>query len=550
MKTNNSNVAHVWASGRVASVEGSNFFANGPTLYSYGTHFVVGHLMPSHYDRDGRRVVLLNSDSYGTTTSKHQSYARDAVSHLYVCNVALSDPMVRAVHHHTADLRASLMLDVKRHADIAASPRRKSSTVERAVRDARTALDWFAHFAAVDARRCTGELRKRARADLRTAYSLGALLTQCENDHTGDAYAAFAGALNAAEWREGLAIEYARIIRNADAVAGNVDTAQWRMASYAIDSVSAACNHGRELLSRLRAAGVVSGRYRMPRAVRAALDLIEKHRAAVVAGVRGDDLRDAFERVDWVAREMARDHMSDNYAYTLHDRLSEAHTTIGDDGDADARAERERMLSELSRRIVVSRAAQRLSDATTQRDMARTHARTGEWREAARWATRAMDKARDAARDYRTQCDYQSADTCDAIADECETIARDAVPFFADEDARALESWRRGERGNVPDDLHEMRQTAFLRVRGDDIETSRGARVPLSVAPMLWRVVRGAHAGRDMREAIGSRVGLYRLDDVCTDGSLVIGCHRIAYDELHAMACRLGYAETCETADA
>lgn len=72
----NDMVAHVWAQqtqneGR--SHNGNSFF-EGPAIYSYGRHFVVGYIMP-----DG--TALLNRDTYSISTSRHQSEARGAVRH-------------------------------------------------------------------------------------------------------------------------------------------------------------------------------------------------------------------------------------------------------------------------------------------------------------------------------------------------------------------------------------------------------------------------------------------------------------------------------------
>ena len=67
-------VAHVWANQSQHSGRSNNgqFYFEGAYLYSYGTHFTAGIIMP-----DGQAV--LNDDSYSVTTNRHQSYARQAV---------------------------------------------------------------------------------------------------------------------------------------------------------------------------------------------------------------------------------------------------------------------------------------------------------------------------------------------------------------------------------------------------------------------------------------------------------------------------------------
>ncbi len=58
---------HVWAQNTQSEGRRSDgrVYFDGPTLYSYGRHFALGHIMP-----DG--ATLLNADSYSVSTSKHQ----------------------------------------------------------------------------------------------------------------------------------------------------------------------------------------------------------------------------------------------------------------------------------------------------------------------------------------------------------------------------------------------------------------------------------------------------------------------------------------------
>lgn len=65
---------HVWANQSAPTGRRSDgrVHFDGPTLYSYGRHFALGHIMP-----DG--AALLNADSYSISTSKHQTQTRRAV---------------------------------------------------------------------------------------------------------------------------------------------------------------------------------------------------------------------------------------------------------------------------------------------------------------------------------------------------------------------------------------------------------------------------------------------------------------------------------------
>lgn len=79
---NNQALAHAWAHanpkdgyGRTSSA--SVYYNNG-TIYSYGPHFPIASII----ELDNLKYVVWSKDSYSVTTSKHQSYARSAVSHI------------------------------------------------------------------------------------------------------------------------------------------------------------------------------------------------------------------------------------------------------------------------------------------------------------------------------------------------------------------------------------------------------------------------------------------------------------------------------------
>lgn len=75
----NDMVAHVWAQQRQQSgrSHNGNFYFEGRTLYSYGTHYPVGI-----FAAVGGPVFLNSSKSSITTEGKHKGPARYAVRHL------------------------------------------------------------------------------------------------------------------------------------------------------------------------------------------------------------------------------------------------------------------------------------------------------------------------------------------------------------------------------------------------------------------------------------------------------------------------------------
>lgn len=110
----------------------------------------------------------------------------------------------------------------------------------------------------------------------------------------------------------------------------------------------------------------------------------------------------------------------------------------------------------------------------------------------------------------------------------------------AREQAEALVDWR----NNVERRYPHFEVTA-LRLSADKttIETSRGASVPVEVAPWLWRAAtRCKSNGIEYTPENSERqVGDYKLTMIHPDGTLVVGCHTIPFSELELIAGQLGW---------
>ena len=79
----NAMTAHVWA--QLTQPEGrsnnGNFYFEGPTLFSYGRHFIAGLILPAAPEEGEEArplVTLINGDSYSISTGRHLSYAYSA----------------------------------------------------------------------------------------------------------------------------------------------------------------------------------------------------------------------------------------------------------------------------------------------------------------------------------------------------------------------------------------------------------------------------------------------------------------------------------------
>jgi len=74
----------------------------------------------------------------------------------------------------------------------------------------------------------------------------------------------------------------------------------------------------------------------------------------------------------------------------------------------------------------------------------------------------------------------------------------------------------------------------LLRVKGEDVETSRGAKIPLTVAHKLWSRIK---AGTSVD---GMNLGHYTVGTYA-DGVLTAGCHKIPLAEMTRLAAVLGW---------
>ncbi len=80
---NSNELAHLWANKSRESARASNFYFQGDTIFSYGSHFPIA--------RHFKGAVLFTSKSYSVSTAKHIGRARYAANHLQTFTV--SDPL-------------------------------------------------------------------------------------------------------------------------------------------------------------------------------------------------------------------------------------------------------------------------------------------------------------------------------------------------------------------------------------------------------------------------------------------------------------------------
>jgi hypothetical protein len=102
--------------------------------------------------------------------------------------------------------------------------------------------------------------------------------------------------------------------------------------------------------------------------------------------------------------------------------------------------------------------------------------------------------------------------------------------------AEKLARWRNGEAVSLPWEVSQA--GALLRIRGELLETSQGANVPLSHAIRVFFAARQCRetATQWVRNGHTIRVGSFQVDQINTDGSFRAGCHYIQWAEIEAAA--------------
>jgi hypothetical protein len=75
-------LAHLWANQAQehARTQTGNFYFEGPSIYSYGSHFEIARIV----EYRGKKAVLYSPRTYSVTTSSHQSMVRQACRHMTV----------------------------------------------------------------------------------------------------------------------------------------------------------------------------------------------------------------------------------------------------------------------------------------------------------------------------------------------------------------------------------------------------------------------------------------------------------------------------------
>lgn len=136
-----SEVAHLWANKIQSDARnaGSNFYFNGDTIYSYGSHFPIA----THFIKDEKNIVLFTVRGYSNTTAKHISKVRSAASHLKKVYCYAPVDSARGIHSGTLDYYLSELKGNLDKLTRARKPESYISSIESLITDLREYTDLF-----------------------------------------------------------------------------------------------------------------------------------------------------------------------------------------------------------------------------------------------------------------------------------------------------------------------------------------------------------------------------------------------------------------------
>ena len=108
----------------------------------------------------------------------------------------------------------------------------------------------------------------------------------------------------------------------------------------------------------------------------------------------------------------------------------------------------------------------------------------------------------------------------------------------AREEQERIRQWANGETDYCPSNGQAIR----LRVKGDELQTSRGARVPLDHAIKAFRVIKRLRNKGESYQRNGHTIhlGHFALDAIDPQGNVTAGCHNVEWEEIERVATLAG----------
>lgn len=141
----------------------------------------------------------------------------------------------------------------------------------------------------------------------------------------------------------------------------------------------------------------------------------------------------------------------------------------------------------------------------------------------------------------------------EALAAQRAEEARVQLEAQRQRDAEAFVEWSRGERDYCPRSYAvDERGSVYMRVNGDELETSMGASVPLAHAVKAFRFIRMCRERGEGFKANGRviRVGHFTVSEITPQGDMRAGCHSFTWERIAEIAEAVGVADAAPSAEA
>lgn len=557
-------VAHLWANNHPHAIRTAtgNLSAASGRIYSYGPHFVVAAFMGSPA-KGGEKFVLYSSASYSNTTSKHQNLAWRALSGWQRADI-LSVPFQVS----ESDLRADdsgLAKVAGRLLESAADELEKAQKAVkhyaahygqawRHIDDARRILAYLGDFKGIKAlpvKNATLDIESRQSVKTESAriarYINGEKYLKQARDTLTRAQKSLDSADGYADvYRSDKREESERFVKANDVIryyAESENIAGHAMRQYqqagrkpspVLARIVKACKAAREFFGPLaHTEDMKAARYEIERGINNAR--IHLAWASRYAG------RDTFQLNSGRMAHATRDNLPRHIGDFMRRPFTESHFITAYESDKKRAAFMFAEFERLQKRYNRIRTGEALRDAIESgRDSIERYNR--EVADNARYLNLptidGIESAilnylaqRDAARyDVQTGLTHVNRDAlprfyaeqCAAIAADINRIREEHAENARRVNAQRIEAWRAGENVSLPYDVPTM-----ARIKGENVQTSKGASVPLSHAFRLVRMARivAARGGQSWAPGEGPIVGHFRVTRIGGDMSAVIGCH-------------------------
>lgn len=535
-----SQVCHLWAnkSQDEARTPSGNIYFTGPTLYSYGEHFVIAH----HLENGG---ILWNGASYSNTTSKQQSFARQSLAS-WQRDKVVNVPFLKRDHVHELervkregtnklpDLARKLAEDIVSTVENMASMR-EGKGPERgafnAIKSNEAAGLYLCAYVAKGKRAPKWPLAPlpdtMPTGDARKAW----IQSVAKGKLLGTHDSALSAALHNIAELETLAEEAAQFDTFGD----------WWRVNNARGSLDGA---GRNLTEAGKAYEAATGKKSAK--VRNAWKRHTAAEAKLMPLVSVYEAKRARQAIKSHTREVWQEMQRRGNAFSRAGRaLSYLLSKISDALrylPAEEAAQHAAFVARLTRVVDWDAAEEGLKNAGSNFETAMSYCPEHPG-DAKRHFQQARMHADEAAKRHPGFAALH-AEELSQIAEQTPALVEEMRAAMMRKHAEKIEAWKAGENVSLPygDGL------TLARIKGNIVQTSRGASVPLSHACRLARIARRviAHGGKTWEHGEGPRVGGFMVRSIGADGSAVIGCHEFDWAESLRVLALLDVCPECQ----